>query len=91
MLNKFYQSYTGGQSLDFIIVLAAGFITYYITRLVLTNVVARIFRKTTTKLDDMMIEKGVLNKLSYLIPIVVVYNLIEIYNLNIQTNLTNNY
>ena len=81
ILYKFYYSYLGNQSLDFLVVLTVGFIAYYIARLILTSVVVRIFRKTATKLDDIMIEKGVLSKLSYLIPIVVIYNLVEIYNI----------
>jgi len=80
-LNKFYYSYIENQPLDFLIILGAGFMAYYITRFIVTRVVVRIFKKTTTKLDDILIEKGVLNKLSYLVPMVVIYNLVEMYNI----------
>ena len=78
LLNSFY-SYIENQLLDFLIILGAAFIAYYITQFIMTRVVVRIFRKTTTKLDDILIQQGVLDKLSYLIPIIIIYNLVEIY------------
>ena len=81
MLNKFYHIYIANQSLDFLLILTIGFVAYYIARFIVTSIVVRIFRKTTTKIDDILIEKGVLNKLSYLVPVVVIYNLVEIYGI----------
>ena len=52
-------------------------IGYLITRFIIIRIVSRIFRKTTTKLDDILIEKGLFNKLSYLIPIAIIYNFIQ--------------
>ena len=74
MLNKFYHIYIENKSLDFLLVLTIGFVAYYIARFIVTSIVVRIFRKTATKIDDILIEKGVLNKLSYLVPVVVIYN-----------------
>ena len=65
LLNSFY-SYIENQLLDFLIILGTAFIAYYITQFIMTRVVVRIFRKTTTKLDDILIQQGVLDKLSYL-------------------------
>ena len=81
MLNKFYHIYIENQSLDFLLILTIGFVAYYIARFIVTSIVVRIFRKTATKIDDILIEKGVLNKLSYLVPVVVIYNLVEIYGI----------
>ena len=81
LLNNFYHSYIENQPLDFLVILGAGFMAYYIARFIVTSIVVRIFKKTTTKLDDILIEKGVLNKLSYLVPMVVIYNLVEMYNI----------
>ena len=78
LLNSFY-SYIENQLLDFLIILGTAFIAYYITQFIMTRVVVRIFRKTTTKLDDILIQQGILDKLSYLIPIIIIYNLVEIY------------
>ena len=36
-----------------------------------------LLEKTSTKIDDMMIESGFLNRLSYAIPIIIIYNLFE--------------
>ena len=71
-LNNFYHSYIENQPLDFLIILGAGIIAYYVARFIITRVVVRVFRKTTTKLDDILIQKGVLDKLSYLIPIIII-------------------
>ena len=81
ILNKFYHIYIENQSLDFLLILTIGFVAYYIARFIVTSIVVRIFRKTATKIDDILIEKGVLNKLSYLVPVVVIYNLVEIYGI----------
>ena len=50
---------------------------YFIARFIITRVVVRIFKKTTTKIDDILIQKGLLDRLSYLIPIAIIYNFVE--------------
>ena len=37
--------------------------------------ISSFFKKTSTDLDDILIEKGVLNRLSYFIPLIFIYNL----------------
>jgi len=48
---------------------------YIFTRYVILNLFFHFFKKTTTDLDDILIERGVLNRLSYLIPLIFIYNL----------------
>ena len=40
------------------------------------NIVSRFFRKTSTQFDDILIDKGFLNRLSYIVPLVIVYIMI---------------
>ena len=47
-------------------------IGYFLTRLIVTKFVIRIFKKTSTQIDDILIQKGLLNRLSYLIPIAII-------------------
>ena len=54
MLNKFYHIYIENQSLDFLLILIIGFVAYYIARFIVTSIVVRIFRKTATKIDDIL-------------------------------------
>jgi len=44
-------------------------------RYVVLKAIFHLFEKTSTKLDDILIEKGFLNKVSYIIPLVIFYNL----------------
>ena len=67
---------------EFFIMLSipAALIGYFLTRLIVTKFVIRIFKKTSTQLDDILIQKGLLNRLSYLIPIAIIYNFFEASN-----------
>ena len=65
-------------SLDLILLsIPVALMGYLITRFIIMRIVSRIFRKTATKLDDILIEKGLFNKLSYLVPIAIIYNFIQ--------------
>ena len=48
---------------------------YLITRYIILKSISSFFKKTSTDLDDILIEKGVLNRLSYFIPLIFIYNL----------------
>ena len=50
-------------------------ILYSITNKVLLTTIDRVFKRTSTKIDDILLEKKVFNKLPYLIPLVFIYNL----------------
>ena len=37
--------------------------------------ISNLFKKTSTELDDILIEKGLFNRLSYAVPLILIYNL----------------
>ena len=49
--------------------------SYLISNKILIRLISNFFKKTSTKLDDILIEKGFLNRLSNLIPLIIFYNL----------------
>ena len=49
--------------------------SYLISNKILIKLISNLFKKTSTKLDDILIEKGFLNRLSNLIPLIIFYNL----------------
>ncbi|MGD9899910.1 MAG: mechanosensitive ion channel family protein [Calditrichaceae bacterium] len=51
------------------------FISYLIVARILLRFAERIIRKTKTQLDDVLLESNILKKISYIVPILVVYNL----------------
>ena len=61
--------------ISYIAVLIICVILYSITSKVLLTTIDRVFKKTSTKIDDILLEKKVFNKLPYLIPLVFIYNL----------------
>ena len=50
-------------------------ISYLIANKIFIRLISNLFKKTSTKLDDILIEKGFLNRLSNLIPLIIFYNL----------------
>ena len=48
---------------------------YLVTRYIILKSISSFFKKTSTDLDDILIERGVLNRLSYFIPLIFIYNL----------------
>ena len=57
------------------ILLVICIVSYLISNKILIRLVSNLFKKTSTKLDDILIEKGFLNRLSNLIPLIIFYNL----------------
>ncbi len=49
--------------------------SYLISTKILIRLISNFFKKTSTKLDDILIEQGFLNRLSNLIPLIIFYNL----------------
>ena len=47
---------------------------YFITSRILLRTVSHLFKKTSTKFDDILIEQRVFNKLPFLVPLVILYN-----------------
>ena len=57
-----------------LIAVLSAFLSYFITRyLILDLFIIRLLRKTNTQIDDILIEKGFFNRLSYLVPLIVFY------------------
>ena len=59
----------------YLIVAIISFLLYLFTRYIILKSISKIFKKTSTNLDDILIEKGVLNRLSYFVPLIFIYNL----------------
>ena len=59
----------------FISIIILGVISYIITRYIIIKIIFHFFEKTSTKIDDILIEKGFLNRLSYVVPLLIIYNL----------------
>ena len=58
--------------------LGLSLLSYLITNFILSNIVSRFFKKTKTKIDDILIDKGLLNRLSHIIPLLVIYIMAEL-------------
>ena len=68
----------------YIIVSIISFLLYFFTRYIILKSISKIFKKTSTDIDDILIERGVLNRLSYFIPLIFIYNLkdlLEVYDI----------
>ena len=59
-------------------ILAISFITYLVTRYVILRTISNLFKKTSTELDDILIDKGLFNRLSYVVPLLIIYNLTDL-------------
>jgi miniconductance mechanosensitive channel len=59
----------------FVSIIILGIISYLITRYVIIKIIPHFFEKTSTKIDDILIEKGFLNRLSYVVPLLIIYSL----------------
>ena len=61
-----------------ILVFAIGLIAYLVSRYVLLRVISNLFKKTSTQLDDILIDQGLFNRLSYVVPLIIIYNLTDL-------------
>ena len=59
------------------LVLFLSFLSYLLMRYVVIKAIFHLFEKTSTKLDDILIEEGFLNRLSYIVPLIILYNLFD--------------
>ncbi len=59
----------------YLVVFVISYLMYLITRHIVLKSISHFFKKTSTDIDDILIEKGVFNKLSYLVPLIFLYNL----------------
>ena len=49
-------------------------LAFYITEKVIFNLLAKMFKKTSTDIDDILIKRKVFNRLAYLVPALLLYN-----------------
>ena len=61
----------------FIWILLISFIAYLITRYIILKSISSLFKKTSTDIDDILIEKGLFNRLSYIIPLLIIFNFVN--------------
>lgn len=59
---------------DFLIVLLIGCLIYYISKWIIKSVIRRIAIRTTSRWDDVLLEKKAFNRMAFLIPGILIYN-----------------
>ena len=62
----------------YLIVILFAYILFLITKKIILKTISKIFEKTSTTLDDVLIEKKVFNKFPYLVPLVFLYVLSDL-------------
>ncbi len=63
----------GGSYILVTVILFASWLSYLFSCRIILVLLRKIFQQTATHLDDILIEQGVLNRLSYAVPIIVIY------------------
>ena len=59
----------------YLIAIIFAYILFFVTKKVVLKTISKIFEKTSTTLDDVLINKNVFSKLPYLIPLIFLYSL----------------
>jgi len=77
-IQEYISGITSNQWYVYLLILLVGLIVYLVSRYVVLRLISHFFKKTSTDLDDILIEKGLLNRLSYLPPLIIIYNLNEL-------------
>ena len=49
-------------------------LAFYVTEKIILTLLTRMFRKTSTDLDDILVNRNVFNRLAYLVPALIFYN-----------------
>jgi len=74
-LNQYFMNLSEHKYVLLGLIFCFSMLIYLLMRYVVLKAIFHLFEKTSTKLDDILIEKGFLNKVSYIIPLVIFYNL----------------
>ena len=79
MLNNFISQYLPQQpllnTLSMLGILAlVSLFAFYITEKIILNLLTRMFRKTSTNLDDILLNRHVFNRLAYVVPGIIFYS-----------------
>ena len=70
ILNLFQQKY-----ILLGVILCFSILSYLFMRYIVIKALFHLFEKTSNRIDDILIEKGLLNRLSYIFPLIIFYNL----------------
>ncbi len=68
-----------GQMTMAVIVFILGFFAYFVTRHYVLKALSKLVRKTRTRFDDILLQKIMLRRLSYLAPFIVVYSCAHLF------------
>lgn len=63
----------GGSYILVAVILLASWLSYLFSCRIILVLLRKLFKQTATHLDDILIEQGVLNRLSYAVPLIVIY------------------
>ena len=53
---------------------ALSLVAFWITEKIIIQLLSRIFQKTSTQLDDILIKRNVFKRLTYVVPALIFYN-----------------
>ncbi len=63
----------------YIAIILISYCLYFITRKIVLKSISRLSKRTSTNLDDILIGKGIFKRLSYLVPLIFIYYLKDLY------------
>ena len=67
----------------YIAIIIISYFLYFLTRKIVLKSISEISSRTSTNLDDILIGKGIFKRLSYLVPLIFIYYLKDIYQYSI--------
>ena len=56
------------------ILILISIIAFYITEKIIFNLLVKMFRKTSTDIDDILVNRNVFSRLAYMVPALIFYN-----------------
>lgn len=77
-LNNYIISLSSQKYILIFVVLFLSVFSYIIMRYIVLKIIFRLFEKTSTQIDDILIQRGLLNRIAYAVPLIIVYSLSDI-------------
>ena len=74
-INQLLLDISNQKQILLIFIFSISILSYLLMRYVVLNMIFHFFKKTSTQLDDLFIEAGLLNRLSYAVPLIIIYYL----------------
>ena len=81
-LNNYIISLSSQKYILIFVVLFLSVFSYIIMRYIVLKIIFRFFEKTSTQIDDILIHRGLLNRIAYVVPLIIVYSLSDIISTN---------